>query len=334
MGAWKKIVDYTVPSNTTSVEFTGLNITKDDFIMVSNTAVNTSSTGGMAYMLFPNNETNVSDYVTQRLTAVGSSVSASRFTIQTPRINDALINATSTAFSYLKLSENNTYNIFSNINLTNATDLGISFEYSTSVNVTLPEGVNKLTFSSNQTNGLGVGSRIQIYKLVAEKVADITVTANTTQVDILGLDIKKGDEYLLVSEFKREDNATLYLGCNGDTNENNYWYQRIVAGASSDGLDVSAGRSNVPTFIQTGSTEFNGLSYTHIKLSNIGAFTFQSYGISGVGRENRIGVYNWFVSSLSENITNINQLNIFRGVNNIGVGSRFELYKLYEEGGN
>jgi hypothetical protein len=44
-------------------------------------------------------------------------------------------------------------------------------------------GITSFTLRSIN-NGIGTGSRIQIYKLAAEKVADITVGSNTTQVDI------------------------------------------------------------------------------------------------------------------------------------------------------
>ena len=334
MGAWKEIVDYTVPSNTTSVDFTGLNITKDDFIKINTTIVNNDSSNRDLQLLI--NDSLNSKY--QFIFANGTNILANRPSDDlSNRFSRISANGTGSSFSHLRISENGIANTWTNTTFRNNEDL---FIYKIGQNYTQTVStINKLTFQLDASNALGAGSRIQIYKLTAKKVADVVVTADSSQIDITGLDIKKGDEYLLVSEFKRTNSFTLYLGANGDTNANNYRYQRIRAGASSDGSDTSASRANVPAFIQTGSTgstEFNGLSYTHIKLSNIGAFTFQSYGISdvgGVGGDNRIPLYSWFVSSVSENITNINQLNIFRGTNDIGAGSRFQLYKLYE-GGN
>jgi hypothetical protein len=43
MGAWTEIVDFTFTANETSKPFTGLNITKDDFIKVVVSNVNGSS---------------------------------------------------------------------------------------------------------------------------------------------------------------------------------------------------------------------------------------------------------------------------------------------------
>lgn len=50
----------------------------------------------------------------------------------------------------------------------------------------------RIYFQSDLGGTAATGSRFQLYKLVAEKVADIIVPSNTTSVDITGLDIGKG----------------------------------------------------------------------------------------------------------------------------------------------
>ena len=327
MGAWEQIVDYTVPSNTTSVDFTGLNITKDDFIKISFTFTGASSLFDIGY-IYANQDYTNTNYYRQVLRANASTVAADRE--NQPRFISKQdgSNITSQSFAYLKLSENGKMNVFSNNNINTSSLVENWFEYVTSTSTF--NSITELRIASFRSNGIATNSRIQIYKLAAEKVADVVVNANTTQVDITGLDIKKGDEYLLVSDVltsaSGEVNLNLYV--NNNTTNSNYYNQGIIGNGSS----TTAFRSNQTRFLDFGANK-KGLSYTHIKLSNIGAYTHQSYSIFNYG-DSDMHLRNLFVSSTAENITSINQLNIGTNRNNsIGTGSRFELYKLYE-GGN
>ena len=325
MAVWEEIVDYTVPSNTTSVDFTGLNITKDDFIKIHTTIINPTSSS-CHIRLFANNENSTTDYYTQRLTGGNSTIGASRFNTQSPRVCFVEPNKNVTSFSNLKISENNTYNLFSNYNV-NDSNIELTFNYSTSVNLSFSNGINALNFNSSVSNSIGANSRIQIYRLTAEKVADITVSSNTTQVDITGLSIDKGSEYLLVSDIvdTAGTGSTQRLTPNDLTTITDYYHQNIYAGGGSS----SAGRANNPDFAYSQNSTNPSLSYTHIKLSNIGAFTYQSYEIRSYGTSN-IQLINYFGSSISESFTSINKLNIrARNTNGIGNGSRYQLYKLY-----
>jgi len=190
-------------------------------------------------------------------------------------------------------------------------------------------GINTLTFNSNVSNSIGANSRIQIYRLTAEKVADVVAPAgNNLQVDITGLNIQKGSEYLLVGylDNQQADGSTLGLFYNNETNNTDYYLQRI----QGNGTSSAALRYNFPAITTTPSFEKSEF-YTHIKLSNIGAFTTQSYSVGNMGTSNVI-IYNDFTSSVAENINQITTLNI-KSVSStraiIGGGSRFELYKLY-----
>ena len=42
----------------------------------------------------------------------------------------------------------------------------------------------KISIISSVSNSIGIGSRFKLYKLIAEPLADITVTSDTTEVDI------------------------------------------------------------------------------------------------------------------------------------------------------
>jgi hypothetical protein len=276
MGAWTEIVDYTVASNTTSVVFNDFGtITKDDFIKVVMTHVN-GSASGTTIELFPDTAAGVSGYNTstnyhnQVLFGSGTTVGASRQTgagyLFTPG------SETSANIGYFKISENNKYNSFVNNTLETGTTPEVTYRYATSSNLTFSDPITSLTFFTTRASGIGTDSRIQIYRLDAEKVADITVASNSTQVDIpvtgsLDPAINKDSEYLLVSEWTCTDGNHLELYPNDLTTSTNYYSQAISGGST----DATAFRQNNPRFMSGSGSGSTALSYTHIKLSEIGA---------------------------------------------------------------
>jgi hypothetical protein len=321
MGAWTEIVDYTVPSNTTSVVLNDFGtITKDDFYKMVVTFQN--GTGGSTdsnYFLHVNGNTTAGDYRHQRLRGFSSSTAADRS-------DNALIGFTQRdsgaekgqSFIYFKLTENDYFTHFANNNIDDTgANLQLQFIYSTS-EVTFTSGVTSLTITASATNGLGTDSRIQIYRLDAEKVADITVASNTTQVDISSLSIGKDSEYLLVSDVVSTADASYELFVNDNTTATNYYHQRILA----TGTTASAERRNNAQIGFAGAS----LVYSFIKLSEIGAYTSQNYettpGSTGIVLTNR------FVSSTAENITSITKLNLKNTTDGFRTGNRFILYKL------
>jgi hypothetical protein len=330
MGAYTELVDFTFTANETSRTFSGLNITKDDFIKIIITHVNASSGQFCDIQCFPNTTTGVSgfdtttNYHSQRLTGTTTQVIAARDNIN--KLNRTTEGNTSSAFVYFKISENGKTNWFMNRTTSNNSNIETSFDYTTSSNLTFNDPITSLTFTSTETNGLGTDSRIQIYRLDAEKVADITTTANATQVDISSLSIGKDSEYLLVSDVASISNEAFRyrLTPNDLTTESGYYVQEI----QGNGTTASAARFNVPapTFVATNT---RSLVYTHIKLSEIGAFTTQNYSIDQIGSSSVL-VRNSFNSSTSEAITSITKLNIFDSFSNASIasGSRFILYKL------
>jgi hypothetical protein len=322
MGAWTEIVDYTVPSNTTSVVLNDFGtITKNDFIKVVATLINTSSSNN-SISLFGNTATTNTDYHRQGLLGEGTSIVAARQDVN--RFDDVIANQTSTAVGYIKISENDRLNIWSNTTRQNTSLVQVLFNVITSSGATFSSGITTLTFTGSQTNGIGTGSRIQIYRLDAVKVADITTTANATQVDISSLSIGKDSEYLLVSDIL--SNATgdgFALMVNDNTTSTNYYSQGIIGNGSS----TIAARENAPTY-QITRDNLRNLGYAHIKLSEIGAYTAQTYNIELVG-DSGIQLRNYFISSTAENITSITKINIkASATDRIRIGSRFILYKL------
>jgi hypothetical protein len=317
MGAWTEIVDFTFTANETSRSFSGLSITEDDFIKIVLT-ITAGATGG-DYNLTANGNDTLTNYHRQYVLAGGTSVSAARN-------NNAAIAATengttSSVIIYLKLSENERLNLFANDTRRNDSSVQTLFQYITSSGATFTS-ITSLTLTGS-TNAIGTGSRIQIYRLDAEKVADITTTANATQVDISSLSIGKDSEYLLVSDFN-SGNTNVGLYVNDNTTATNYYTQTIIG----DGSSASAVRNN-DSFIAFVSNELRALSYVHIKLSEIGAYTAQSYTIRHYGTTSPI-LQNLFASSTAENITSITKLNVrsVTGSDRILSGTRFILYKL------
>jgi hypothetical protein len=329
MGAWEEIVDYTVPISTSTVTLTNFGtITKDDFIKVVSTFKSENSSSAAYYNLFANTDTTNSNYWRQELQGLGSNVSATRLNF--PNIGVTVNNLFTTIITYLKISENDKANTFSNGNFDNAgSNVRVMFEYTTSTSnhSTITSLVFNGTdnFGSVLSNSIAAGSRIQIYRLAAEKVADIVVSSNTTQVDITGLDITKDNEYLLISDLLSSAGPQrVSIFPNNDINESNYYYQSI----EGDGSSALAFRENVARLLPLEDGQ-STLTYSHIKLSNIGAFTVQSYSIRNTGSSS-LRLENAFLSSIAENLTNVSQLS-FRHANTNGIGntSRFQLYKLY-----
>ena len=320
MGVWQEIADYTVPSNTTSVVLDSFGtITKDDFVKVEITHTNPLGSQ-FGLRLLANASTNT-NYHRQVLGANSSSVVAIR--INHSVIFDTPANKSKFGFGFIKLSENDKFNYFGNDNFETTSGVQNAFQYTTSSGTTFPSGITSLTFEAEATNGIGTGSRIQIYKLAATKVADITVASNTTQVDISNLSIDKDSEYLLVSDFVGAAGFNMDLVVNDNTTASNYYTQFIRGFGSS----TQATRYNTPHISSTGSGT-NSLIYSHIKLSNIGAYTYQSYNMIAGGTIIQVG--NWFGSSTAENITSITKISIVVSVANaIAAGARFQLYKLY-----
>ena len=328
MGAWQEIVDYTVPSNTTSVVLDSFGtITKDDFVKIVFNCVNANTSNFLELGLTFNSENTNADYTRQRIRGIGTSVGASRSNF--PAFGSVETNKTGTTFSYLKLSENNVVNVFSNNLHQDDSSLRLQYIYTTSSGATFPSGITSMTFTSYSDSGtplIGTGSRIQIYKLAATKVADITVGSNTTQVDISNLSIDKDSEYLLVADIQNNNNAVVRyrLTPNDLTTTTNY-YSQMIAGEVSSPLASRNNQNILEIARENGVT----VAYAHIKLSNIGAYTHQSYGLRAYGTT-APEVRNWSISSTAENITSVTKLNIVADASNsIKSGSRFILYKLY-----
>lgn len=158
-----------------------------------------------------------------------------------------------------------------------------------------------------------------------ELLADITVElAPVTNVDITGLNIGKGDEVVLVSDVVNPTGSVLSyrLFPNNNTTNTNYWFQNLQV----NGTSVASGRANENTYVVV-SDSSRSFVITDIKLTNNGFFVYQSQ-LNRLNGTSSLQLQNIFGASTFTAIS-ITALNIRSETTNaIGIGSRFQLYKI------
>jgi hypothetical protein len=159
---YELIADVDVTSNTTQIDFTALNITKDDeYKMVYTLVGDTTSTAD--YDLRVNDIT--SNYVYQQLNGSGTSVSAGRVT--TARFAYARSNRRVSGFIDIKVSNNDRYVAQSQwvdrIGADSSTIQQLNWNI---VNTSTVTSITKISIISSRTGGLAVGSRLTLYKVV------------------------------------------------------------------------------------------------------------------------------------------------------------------------
>jgi hypothetical protein len=320
--AYELVADVIVGTATTQVDFSGLNFGKDDDLMLVYDLLKPSTSSNEFYIYANANYTNT-NYYTQQLYAEGTSVGAGRYNIPLiDYLNQA--NNNSIGFVNIKLT-NNGYVVFqNNINTRfyNSNTANIHKRYITSTFTAT--SLTSLRFSSQVTNQISVGSRFQLYRLKAKKVADIIVSTATTQVDITGLSIDKDSEYMLVSDIVQTINSysNFSIFANGNNTGTNYYTQMLWA----YGTVVSGQRLNA-SFIYDINNSGSCLAMTNLKLTNNGYLTSQSNIASTIGGANILIQKNYATSTFT--LTSITSLRIASSLaNGIGIGSRFTLYKM------
>lgn len=317
--AYELVADVTVATATTQVDFSGLNFGKDDDLMLVSDVV--AGTTGGAILVFVNNNYTNTNYYTQRVYAQSSTVGAYR--LNYGYFLDADANKQNMSIVNIKLA-NSGYFVAQSQAITSYGDNALYLSnYATTSTFTMTS-ITSLRIASLNATQIGVGSRFQLYRLKAKKVADIIVSSATTQVDITGLSIDKDSEYMLVSDVVNASgsNSTYSLMPNDNVTQTNYYQQSLKA----DNTTVSASRVNNNRIMEV----INGrssLTNTSIKLTNNGYYVTQSnevrdYGLSSV-------LLNKFYDTSIFTLTSITKLSIVSSVTNgIGSGSRFTLYKM------
>ena len=317
--AYELIGDVTVASNTTNVDFTGLNIGKDDELLLVSGNTNPTATGA-SVLIFYNGNTTQSNYYAQQLRGNGTGVTGARANRGAIYYNEGEQRAN--AFTTIKLA-NSGYAVAQSSPTERIGNSTVELWYFYSTSTFTMTSITSIRLYANQSNAIGTGSRFQLYKLVAEKVADIIVPSNTTSVDITGLDIGKDGEYYLVSDWVNGIASTnaIYLFVNGNNTTSNYYYQGLNANATT----ITAGRS-AEAILSQASGPLKSFLTSNIKLTNSGYFVSQSnsnrnYG-SGIILEK-----DYLTSTFT--MSGVTSIRLHSpNANGIGANSRFTLYKM------
>lgn len=311
------IGEITVGTATTSVSFTGLDIGKDDDYLLVTEGYNPVAT--CEYALYANGNVTPANYYTQKIYGEGTTIGATRSN-QSSGLAIVIASQYAESFTRIKLT-NSGYFVYQSSQFYRTGSASLELAYATSTFTAT--SITSLTITSTVASAIGTGSRFQLYKFVAEKVADIIVATATTRLDILFTPINKNGEYLLVSDFYNPTSTSgYYLTANDNTVNTNYYTQYVYAQATT----VACNRQNNP--------EYNGavsgassIGYTNIKLTNNGYIVFQttdhqSYGGSSILLDN-------YYSCSTFTATEINRLTIISSTASaIGATSKFTLYKL------
>ncbi len=312
--AYELVADVTVATATTQVDFSGLNFGKDDDLLLVSDFKSAISNP----FIYFNDNTTPTNYYYQRISADNTTIGSVRANISLLGTVDAnqfsLINTniklTNAGYLVWQSHENRSYGTTT---ITNQIIYGTCTFTSTSI--------TKISINAG-TNGISVGSRFQLYRLKAKKIADIIVSSATTQVDITGLDIDKDSEYMLVSDCVHNGNTQFRLYANANYTDANYYTQYMVVASTS----VSSNRVNYP-YLTYNESGLYSLNISTLKLTNNGYIISQN-NIVDKYSSNLIGIRKAYITS-TFTTTSITSLRVASDIaNGIGIGSRFTLYKL------
>jgi hypothetical protein len=158
---YELIADVNVTTATTQIDFDNLNITKDDELRLVYTIVG-NSTSTTFYRLRYNDVT--SGYTRQTLQGESTSIVADRAS------DDFIAQARSTrkavGFTDIKISNNDKYAIQTQFNFATGSESSNAVQVNrNSVNTNNVSSITKLSFIANNSGGIAVGSRLQLYKV-------------------------------------------------------------------------------------------------------------------------------------------------------------------------
>lgn len=320
MIAYDLVGDITVSSTTTSVSFTGLNITSDDEYLLVSDIYNSDSSGGATMHILVNGNTTLTNYYSQYAFAESTTVSGARG-------NNAYYSYTyplsyCESITHLRLNNSGYFSYNSNMNYRLGSSSTAAMRLVGSSTFTM-SSITQITLLSSTASKIMSGSRFRLYKLKAQKVSDILVSTAVTQVNITGLSIDTTGEYLMTVEFTGTSGA-INIYANGNTTQTYYELEKLSASNTS----VSGYRYNTSNLMQYGPSLYLSFAMINLKLTSNGYFTAQSNSIRGVGvssielEDSKITAYSFTISSIST-------LNLISTVSGeIRSGTRIKLYKL------
>lgn len=317
--AYELIGDVTVGSNTTQVDFTGLNIGKDDELLLVSDVV---SPRYNELNLYVNANYTKSQYYSQELCAVGTGYTSSRSNDSVFAYSSDVANKVLVSFNIKLTNSGHFIYLARGVRSYGGSAVALHEDYGTSTGTM--STITSLRIEAYLANGIEANSRFQLYKLVAEKVADIIVPSNTTSVDITGLDIGKDGEYYLVSDVSGSplSNNYIMLYANDNNTATNYYSQMLRA----DNTNTIGVRYNSPMIAHAGLDQ-KMLIFSNIKLTDSGYIVNQSNGLMRYGGST-IELKKFYMTS-TFTTSSITKLRIAeQNGSQINANSRFTLYKM------
>lgn len=157
-----KVAEVDVSTATTSVTFDNLTIGKDsEYLLVADRFNPTSSS---SIRLFANNNQTNTNYWRQFVYAAGTTTGATR--VNESSFGYSITNHRVLSIASIKLTNNGYFTVQSNYaaDYTTGSEVYIGKQYMTSTFTTTE--ITRLDVVSQAANGLGVGSRIELYKLI------------------------------------------------------------------------------------------------------------------------------------------------------------------------
>lgn len=333
MAAYTKIADFTVTDATTDVVLTNFGtITKDDVIKLVVTAV---SSVNNTFKIFPNSQLVDSQYKVQSMVLNTASRTGSRTT--TNRFGYLTAGKTNHIESLIKLSEDNRFNILSQSHTSLDASFKIDYDYCVSSGVTFPNGITSFLFNGTQTNAIGAGTRFELYRLDAEKVADIVINRgdfiqtnyifnnvnyppNFTGLDIKNLNFTTADQFLLVSDIINgavpASAPRLSLTVNDYNNLSSVNYN--VRG-------TLVFDSTINNFGGNGNSDFMEVffSTTDTQPSRALAFTFLDMSTPATNKNATFGQLHWNSLTIAKSFANDPVIREYIGVSPTPTGSSF-----------
>jgi hypothetical protein len=153
----RKVVELSVPSDSTLVTFYGLNILKHRFYLIIFSVKNTSSSSS-DYYLFVNGDLNKANYYCQTLVSSGVTIGANRYNYPLVAYLSSLSNALCEIILGLDPDFHPRYHVRCTRNVSNVDNALYSGSYYAPVS-----NVTRLDLQSSATNAIGSGSRIIIF---------------------------------------------------------------------------------------------------------------------------------------------------------------------------
>ena len=159
---YQLIANVNVTSNTTQIDFTGLNITKTDELRLVYTFVGDSTTNSIN-SLRVNDIT--SNYIRQEFILDGNTRSAVKNSTDVLSVSRSTNKVS--GFADIKISNNDRFHFISRyVDRIGSESTQIRQFNIIAYNTSTVTSITKLSVVCNRTNGIAVGSRLQLYKVV------------------------------------------------------------------------------------------------------------------------------------------------------------------------